>query len=289
MHAALRSYAIPRDVVVQEVAGRAMRATKVHPVRVTEPGPPLDRRTEPAPPPIPSAPPSRPAAPPVTIPASSGPSSARRATSPAPKSRAAPSSPARRSVPPPLPPSAKGRRAPASTGGSKRPAPPATAKSVPPAVARRRSSRPAGTAAKPAPGTHRGPARPAAESPGLSDERVRQNLLPVRRDATRAEGVDRRHHGGEHGEEPSRLEREAATQARRKVGRLRGSGEGRPHGPEAGRQIAIAFASVHVRGFAGSRRQGARRRSEGGDEERRAGCGGTGSAGSSPSQKRIAQ
>lgn len=179
VRAALRSYAVPHDVVAHSVAGRAMTNMTVDPPRTTEPAvrpafgassssAPPDRGTDPAPPPVPSAPPLR----------GSAPSLGAGVTSPAPMRRITPSSPPRRSVPPPLPPAATSGRT-----------PPVATRSAPPPVPKRRSSRPAVAAVRPPSTPHRGSprpapaasvpharpaAKPAADQAGLSDERVRQ-------------------------------------------------------------------------------------------------------------------
>jgi hypothetical protein len=191
--AALRSYAIPQDVMAPSVAGRAV-AAMTKGTAAPAPAPTrgakaeIERSTEPAPPPVasvapgkaPPASPARPAAPPAT---------ATRPGAPPP-----PVAAGGRSLPPPLPPGAARPAAPgpsparpgppppaASAAGPTRPAPPpptATRPAPPPATA----TRPAQVGAAPAvaaSGARAVPAaagsRPGSSDPShISDERVRQ-------------------------------------------------------------------------------------------------------------------
>jgi len=179
--AALRSYAIPQDVMAPSVAGRALgamtgargagpAATPVAPRREAV----LERSTEPAPPPVPSAPPVRPGAPPA----------ARGAPPAVPGRPAPPPVPSRAPGPPPVP----GRPAAPAQGAVARPAPSAPGKTIPPplpgraappaapAIAAAPPPRPAAVpqAAPSRPAVNAPAARPAPSAHAVSDERVRQ-------------------------------------------------------------------------------------------------------------------
>jgi hypothetical protein len=203
VRAALRSYAIPHDVVAHSVAGSALSAMRAQaagrsgqgeenrPASAADFDPTEARNTEPAPPPQATV---APAAPPVPA---GGPVKPGLATS---GQGAAGPRPAR-SIPPPLPPRARAAKAapraaappatdPAPPPGAS-PSPVGAAKSIPPPVPRRRPSSPAVPRRTPPPGRQPPPppaaaaaTRPAppptikgssprpAAATGLSDERV---------------------------------------------------------------------------------------------------------------------
>ena len=209
MRAALRSYAIPQEVMAHSVAGRALQAM-TGPTAAPAPraeqrrGPPgpdagLDRNTDPAPPLFPSIAPSGASVAPAA--AKVAPPGARSVAPPLPTRGTAPASPSRappplppgaqqastgRTMPPPLPnrppggiPAANVRVAPPPTNAAAvaapaaRPAPvaAATVKPAPIAAGARPTPAPAAPNARPAPSPAEAPAPTARPAPTLGPTR----------------------------------------------------------------------------------------------------------------------